>query len=188
MRLRKQIIATLLAFCCGSVLAANPSDNVVEARGVIKQFAKSLMGQLKPAMKEGGPIAAIQVCNARAPDITKEISATSGWRVARTSLKSRNVSNAPDAWELNVLNAFESRKAAGEDPKKIDYSEVVEVAGQKSFRYMKAIPTAKLCLGCHGSDIKPVVTQKLDELYPHDKARGFKAGDIRGAFTLSKAL
>ncbi|MEJ1297544.1 MAG: DUF3365 domain-containing protein [Candidatus Sedimenticola sp. (ex Thyasira tokunagai)] len=65
---------------------------------------------------------------------------------------------------------------------------MVEVAGKKTFRYMKAIPTAELCLGCHGSEIKPQVTQKLDALYPYDKARGLKAGDIRGVFTLSKTL
>ena len=28
----------------------------------------------------------------------------------------------------------------------------------------------------------------IDDLYPTDQARGFSAGDIRGAFTLRKVL
>ena len=71
---------------------------------------------------------------------------------------------------------------------KMDYAEVVEMNGQKSFRYMKAIPTGKVCLNCHGAELKPAVSKELDMLYTDDKARGFKAGDIRGAFTLSKPL
>jgi hypothetical protein len=47
---------------------------------------------------------------------------------------------------------------------------------------MKAIPTKIVCLKCHGSEIDPKIVAKLDELYPEDKAVGYKQGDIRGAF------
>lgn len=50
---------------------------------------------------------------------------------------------------------------------------------------MKAIPTAALCVKCHGETIDPEVEAKLKALYPNDQARGFKEGDLRGAFTLS---
>jgi hypothetical protein len=53
---------------------------------------------------------------------------------------------------------------------------------------MKAIPTAELCVACHGSDLAPEREAQLDRLYPNDQARGFGADDIRGAFTLSKPL
>jgi hypothetical protein len=53
---------------------------------------------------------------------------------------------------------------------------------------MKAIPAGKACLKCHGDGIDAEVVEKLDELYPEDKARDFKEGDIRGAFTFEKAL
>ena len=53
---------------------------------------------------------------------------------------------------------------------------------------MKAIPTAELCLACHGTKIDPVVAAKLTELYPRDQARGYKVGDIRGAFTFIEPL
>ena len=60
--------------------------------------------------------------------------------------------------------------------------------GQKTFRYMKAIPTGSLCLACHGDKLDPEVDAKLKALYPNDTARGFKEGDLRGAFTIAKPL
>ena len=162
--------------------------NVAEAKSIIKEFFGKLKGELQTAMKAGGPANAIKVCQVQAPAIAHEMSEKSGWQVKRTSLKLRNPANAPDAWELKVLNKFEERKAAGEDPAKIAYAETVEQDGKKYFRFMKAIPTAELCLNCHGSELKPEVVESLDKHYVADKARGFKVGDLRGAFTLSKPL
>jgi hypothetical protein len=68
------------------------------------------------------------------------------------------------------------------------YAEVVEKDGSKQFRFMKAIPTGEVCLACHGSSIAPAIAATLDEAYPDDQARGYKLGDVRGAFTLSKPL
>ncbi|HFC54196.1 MAG TPA: DUF3365 domain-containing protein, partial [Gammaproteobacteria bacterium] len=89
----------------------------------------------------------------------------------------------------SVLEGFERRKAAGEDPAKMEFFEMVEQNGNRLFRYMKAIPTVeKPCLACHGGNIRPEVAAALDERYPQDKARGFRAGDIRGAFTIIQPL
>ena len=49
---------------------------------------------------------------------------------------------------------------------------------------MKAIPTGKPCLTCHGAEIKSNIVAKINELYPYDKAKNFKVGDIRGAFSV----
>lgn len=187
--MKKTILA--VAFCAifsGNAMADSQDSMVADARGVVKQFFGSLKGELEQGMKTGGPVTAISVCNVKAPMIAAETGEKTGWQVARTSLKLRNPDNKPDAWELTVLKAFETRKAAGEDVTKMEHSEVVTIDGKKTFRYMKAIPTAELCLNCHGSEIKPEVARSIDELYPEDQARGYKAGDIRGAFTLQKAL
>lgn len=53
---------------------------------------------------------------------------------------------------------------------------------------MKAIPTGKLCLNCHGQAIKPDVVKLLDKYYPGDGARGFGEGDLRGAFTIIQPM
>ncbi|HKJ77298.1 MAG TPA: DUF3365 domain-containing protein [Gammaproteobacteria bacterium] len=180
--------ALLVCLPLAPVAAEDLDKQVKEAKGVMMGFMKELKGELKSAMKEGGPVNAIEVCNTVAPGIAKKQSEQSGWAVGRTSLKVRNPDNAPDAWEREVLNRFEARKAEGEPAKKLMHAEVVEQDGQKRVRVMKAIPTGKVCLKCHGTDIDPKVKAKLDELYPQDKARGFNKGDIRGAFTLSKPM
>jgi len=172
----------------GTAIAAEPSGQVLEARGLVKELGTDLKGKLVEAMQQGGPVNAIKVCHTDAPAIAQRVSEGSGWAVARTSLKVRNPNNAPDPWELKVLQSFEERKAGGEDIEAMEYSEVVEADGGKTFRYMKAIPTAPVCLNCHGAELAPEVAEALDRLYPEDQARGFSAGDIRGAFTLSKAM
>lgn len=161
-------------------------QRVQESKVVVKNFMQQLKGELQAAMKAGGPVNAVQVCNSQAPVIADQLSAKQGWNVARTSLKTRNPSNAPDDWERQVLLEFEKRKAKGEDVKAMAYFEVQEQAGAKQLRFMKAIPTAAVCLKCHGDNIAPQVQSKIDSLYPEDKATGFKEGDIRGAFTITR--
>jgi hypothetical protein len=170
------------------VAAEDPDARAAASRAAIQEFAQALQGELKGAMKAGGPTNAIAVCKDKAPAIAADISTAKGWDVARTSLKLRNPDNAPDAWELAVMESFEQRKAAGEPLPKIDHAEITEVEGKPVFRYMKAIPTQGVCIACHGATVDPSVEQTLQELYPEDAARGFSPGDIRGAFTIVQPL
>jgi len=181
------IIALGLA-ACQSASTDDLDQRTAESRAVTMEFMKTLKGELQTAMKAGGPVNAIQVCNTRAPEIAAGFAEKNGWTVARTSLKYRNPDNAPDAWERKVLEKFEERKAKGEDPKQLAYAEVVDDGGAKTFRFMKAIPTAPVCLACHGENIDAAVEARIQELYPEDHARGFNVGDIRGAFTISQPM
>ena len=170
-------------------VAGDVVPRVAASRAAVKQFFGNLKGQLVSAIKAGGPENAIDVCNQSAPQIATEVSEKVGWRVARTSLKLRNPSNAPDDWEESVLREFEARKAAGEDPAKMEYAAYVPNGKTMEFRYMKAIPTAaKPCLACHAAKVPAGVEKALAEHYPDDKARGYKAGDIRGAFTITQPV
>jgi hypothetical protein len=190
--MRKYIVAVSIGLLIsGGAIAAeiDTYGRVTESRAVVKAFLAELKGRLVSAIKEGGPIHAIPVCSEQAPLIAANFSAENGWRVARTSLKLRNPGNAPDPWEKKVLESFEARKAAGEGPQEIEYSEVVQQGDVFVFRYMKAIPTvAAPCLMCHGESIDKPLAAKLDEFYPEDQARGYKAGDIRGAFTITQPI
>ena len=190
--MRKQLIVVLVALLSAAPLTfaanADMQQRIHDSKVVVKKFMTELKGHLQGAMKEGGPTKAIKVCNTIAPEIAKKWSEKTGWKVGRTSLKYRNRKNAPDAWERKVLEEFEARKAKGEDPKTMAHAQVVEQDGKKVFRFMKAIPTQKVCLKCHGANIAPPVKAKLDELYPDDQARGFKLGDIRGAFTIVQPM
>jgi hypothetical protein len=183
----------LLTFLCcallpGYLLAEQTDANTQEARGLVKAFMGELKGELQAAMKDGGPVNAIGVCNLKAPEIAAQKSAESGWELARTSLKNRNPDNAPDPHESNILQMFDARKAAGEDVTAMEMTWTMQKDGKRYFRYMKAIPTGEICLKCHGHALNPEVAEKLDALYPDDKARGYEKGDIRGAFTFQKPL
>jgi hypothetical protein len=186
---------TRLGALCGvalvsTAIAGSAEDpNVAEAKGIVKRFAETLQGELQGAMKEGGPVKAIEICKERAPAIAQALSEETGWDVGRTSLKLRNPGlNAPFDWERVVLVRFDERQAAGEDVQVMAFAEVAEVDGQKTFRFMKAIPAGDVCMACHGTAITPEVAAALDAAYPDDQARGYTPGQVRGAFTLSKPL
>lgn len=160
-------------------------------RMAAKGFGGGLKAELQKGMKEGGPVAAIGICHTKAMAVAAEHSEKSGFKIARTSLKTRNSENIADEWEEAVLKQFEERKAQGEDMVKMEYAKIVEDPdGQREIRYMKAIPTGKVCLACHGAteEMDTAVVERLDKLYPEDQARGFKAGDLRGAFTIREKL
>jgi cytochrome c553 len=182
------LAATLMAASPALVLAETTAHLNDEAKILIKQFASSLQGELVSAIKAGGPVNAIGVCQEKAPAIANSLSESSDWTIGRTSLKTRNPNNAPDAWETRILKQFESLKAAGNPVSQLSYAEVTEDGGQKQYRYMKAIPTQEVCLTCHGKEIDPALADAIDQAYPQDQARGYSAGDIRGAFTLSQPL
>ena len=193
--MKKMITVALLSTLPVSVTMAEQNDlqqRAAESKAVVQEFMSELKGELGKAIKAGGPIKAIEVCNKVAPSIAKAQSDKHGWEVGRTSLKLRNPNNAPDEWETMVLKKFEERAAAGESPQDMAYFEVVEHNGAKAFRFMKAIGMPPLdkapCLKCHGENIDPNLAAKLDELYPNDKARGYKPGMIRGAFTITQPM
>jgi hypothetical protein len=168
--------------------AGDFSAEIDASRATAREFMQTLKQELTAGMQEGGPVNAISVCNLSAPAIASTYSVRNGWEVGRTSLRVRNPANAPDVWERSVLESFEQRKQAGEDPAKMEHHEVIERDGIRQLRYMKAIPTARLCLACHGEQVDSTVRERLEKLYPADQALGYRVGDIRGAFTISQPL
>ena len=182
------IIALGLSLTAPGGYAADYSDEVEASRETVKEFMQTLKKELQSGMQQGGPVNAVSVCNLTAPANANTYSVRNGWEVGRTSLRLRNPNNAPDAWERSVLEAFEERKLAGEDPAQMEFHEVVRVDGDKQLRYMKAIPTSRPCLACHGEALDSIVKARLEKLYPHDQALGYREGDIRGAFTVTQPL
>jgi hypothetical protein len=153
-----------------------------EARAIAAAFAAELQGALQAALAAGGPAAAIAVCRDEAPRIASALSREHGAKVARTSLRVRNPANAPEPWQSAALSAFDADKSAAATPAGLEYFEESPAFGT---RYMRAIPTGGLCLACHGNALAPEVDAALAQDYPHDTARGYALGDIRGAFSIS---
>ncbi len=188
MKTLRLALAALLALPLTAAQPPSPEALASQARGLAGNLMLSLQGELIAAMKDGGPVKALDVCRVRAPEIAVATATGTPWKVARTAVKVRNASNAPDAWETAKLAEFGKRLAAGEEMPALETYEVVEKNGHPTFRYMKAIGTSSPCLNCHGASLKPEIAEKVKELYPEDQAVGFTTGQLRGAFTLSRPL
>jgi len=156
-----------------------------EAISVVRQFAGMLKPRLKYALQHGGPSRAIEVCSKAAPELAAQLSKKSGWKIKRVSLKARNHHTAiPDAWEKSVLHQFDREQAAGKSPANMVASRVKHGV----YRFMKAQPVSGICLICHGENLSPDVLAALRKYYPEDQATGYKLGQIRGAFSLTRQL
>lgn len=154
----------------------------LKSRELVTTFAARLKTALQGAMQSGGPVAAIDICKDIAPAIASELSRQSGASVSRTSLRVRNPANSAENWQRQVLADFERKAAAGD--KVLEYARALPGPEAVRFRYMKGIPTAGLCLACHGKKLAPQVQRQLAAEYPYDRAVGYAVGDVRGAFSI----
>lgn len=181
------------AFLCASIssvafAAQENKADLKQARTIVKAYAGQLKPELKKAIKAGGPAHAVAFCHSAAPKIAMDLAKKTGWTVKRVSLKHRGAMAKPDAWETKVLEQFEMLKKDGKPVKKMEFSEVVHDGDKNTFRYMKPLQTAEVCLKCHGTNVSEPVKQAIAKYYPDDKAMGYKKGDIRGAFSFSKEV
>ncbi|MCB1647435.1 MAG: DUF3365 domain-containing protein [Pseudomonadales bacterium] len=183
------LVVLLFFVCLSSCLTAEeyagtaPADPDVlanEAGKIASAFASRLKPRLQAAMVKGGPAYAIEVCSTEAPSIAQQLSAETGWSVKRVSLRHRNPNARPDSFEKEVLQSFDQRHEAGEPAATISHTEVVS----GKLRFLKAQGVEPLCLTCHGQQLPESVARRLSDLYPEDTARGYQAGEVRGAISL----
>ena len=179
--------ATLLALASLPALASEPPW-LGEARNVATSVPPKLLAVLRAEIDKGGLEGAIATCSEVAPQLAREASQASGWAIRRVSLRNRNPKAVPDEWERAVLEDFDRRAAAGENPATLERAEAVTVGGQTQWRYMRALPTQELCMSCHGAveRLSPAVRAQLQSRYPDDRAVGYSVGQIRGAMTIRK--
>lgn len=184
------MLAALAALTALSGAPARAADEawLADARAVAAAMPPKLLAVLTEEINRNGPESAIAVCRDKAPQMARAASEQSGWQVRRVSLRQRNPKAVPDAWEQAALQDFDRRAAAGESPATLERHELVQEGGRAVYRYVRALPTQPLCLGCHGTSeqLSAGVSARLRELYPDDRAVGYAAGQIRGAITLKK--
>ena len=110
----------------------------------------------------------------------------------RVSLKTRNATTGtPDAWAARQLAGFNIQVANGAKAQQPEVGEiVVNGDGQRSFRYMKALPVVAVCQTCHGpaDPLSEELRAALARDYPHDQATGHLGGEVRGALSVTRPL
>ncbi|HEX9182720.1 MAG TPA: DUF3365 domain-containing protein [Burkholderiales bacterium] len=193
MTFRLALVAAL-AVAVGGALAQSEDDArryLEDGRRVASQLVRELGGELRRELEATGPLRSIIVCKFSAPEVASSLSRSTGWRVSRVSLRTRNPAlGQPDAWEHRVLLDFDRRAQGGEKPESIEFGEIVKEPGGVFYRYMKALPVDRPCLQCHGpvDSLAGPVKERLASDYPFDKATGYSLGQIRGAVTIKRPL
>ena len=119
------------------------------------------------------PAQAIEACRTRAPQISASLS-VDGVRLGGSSHRLRNPANVPPQWVEPLLDAYRDDPSA-RAPRAVSLD-------ARRRGYVEPISVQPLCLTCHGEDIAQPVRERLAEVYPEDRATGFRTGDFRGMF------
>jgi len=144
------------------------------ARGaeILQPFKQQLQGALREGLARG-PAEAIAACRTKAPEIAASLS-EGGIRIGRASHRLRNPANAPPEWVEPLLDGYRDDPSA-RAPRAV-------ALGERRRGYVEPIFVQPLCLTCHGENLSDSISAKLSELYPEDRAVGYRAGDLRGVF------
>lgn len=142
---------------------------------------KTLKSNLVKAMQSGGPMNAVQFCNAKAMELTDVYSKKYNTDVKRISDKNRNPQNAASEVEVLVIEDFKRMLENGEP---LSPKVAIDLDGKKN--YYAPIFTGGVCLTCHGNpkNMQPELLAAIDNLYPADKAKGYAVDELRGIWSI----
>lgn len=175
----------MLALAGCSAPPPQPVDVAAKSAVLADRFQAELQGQLLAAMKAGGPVGAIGVCQEAAPAIAASLSQESGAQVRRIALKERNPAAQAHGEFRDRLEQLAAAPLTA-DGKAASMQWTSGSGPNAQVHYLRAIPMKEQpCAACHGTNIAPEVTAELAKRYPADKATGFKPGELRGAIVVS---
>ncbi len=176
----KYLILGLAAFflnSCDAVKTKKNKRSAEEAMSYVAETRDLLMGTLMQKISANGTENALEFCNTNALPLTKTISDKHQTKIKRVSDRNRNPKNKASEVELKMIENYKKQLALGQNLKP-------EIVGNS---FYSPIVTNKACLQCHGelgNNIKPETAKKIAELYPNDKATGYKTDEIRGLFVV----
>jgi len=156
-----------------------------EALSKGKEYAlaakKELGGQLMAALSKGGTIYALDYCNVNATQITDDVSSGIDVKIRRASDLNRNAANAATKDEITYIQAAKVSLKTGQELK----PEIRRLNNRIVGYY--PIMTNGMCLQCHGTvgkEVLPETLEKIQTLYPMDKALGYGVNELRGIWVI----
>jgi hypothetical protein len=106
----------------------------------------------------------------------QQLGTTNGWTVRQLAMKYRNPANAPDAEAVRHMRRF------AQDTSLRSVTLHTSFNGKPGVRYLRRITVESSCLACHGArDSRPAFVVSN---YPKDRAFDFRAGDLRGLYSV----
>lgn len=169
----------LVLVSCKSKISSEKYIEIQNRGDEVSNLAQSvLLSNVGMAMKEGGPVYALEFCNINASSIIDSLNTVNNCKINRISTKNRNPENyLKTKNDNNIWLHFEK-----------GHSTDTIIAEGANLIYYKPIRTAMpACLKCHGmpgTDIEKSTAEKLEKLYPNDLATGYKLNDFRGLWKI----
>ncbi|EOQ97444.1 PF11845 family protein [Leptospira wolbachii serovar Codice str. CDC] len=164
-----------------SSLGCQKIDYEAIAKGITKEAKANLTEKLTTSIAAGGTVQAIPFCKQNAGPFTNALGMKNDVLLRRISDKPRNPLNVVSDEERRIfLEIGANQSKEGEYPTKT-------VVKKDFVTVYIPIPTAGLCLQCHGEpnlDIKKDTLMVLQKEYPGDLARGYRVGSLRGLFSV----
>ncbi|MCJ2186590.1 c-type heme family protein [Novosphingobium beihaiensis] len=178
--------AALAALCAACAQEEPPLDEaavLARSDAVAGHFQSALQGQLKTALAAGGPMLAVTVCHDAAPLIAAQELERSGAEVSRVAERNRSpAGRLTDEVRAHYTGLASAPLVNGKPASRIWRSGMGDGA---IINVLRAIPMReKPCTVCHGTNVASDLAARIRELYPNDKATGFKPGDMRGAMLI----
>lgn len=161
------------------------TTNVLIEKGkwLTKQIKYAYKTELHNIINAQGKIEAINFCSDRAIKLSDSLSIVHQVSIKRSAKKNRNPVNALTEKENEIYkNYVISWVQQGEVNPRIDVNEKHQPV------YYDVIYMTPFCLNCHGnleSDISPEIAERINKLYPEDKAVNFKVTEPRGMWVIT---
>lgn len=152
-----------------------------EAKEIAVNSQQVLGGQLMKQLQENGSLNALNFCSVNAIHITEDLSKTHNTKIKRVTDKPRNQKNKANPSQLDYMDLVKNQL---KNQKEVTGSLVVH--GNSTQAYFPII-TNVMCLQCHGNPEEEISDQtyaKITELYPEDKAVGYKENELRGIWVV----
>ncbi|MCB0771111.1 MAG: DUF3365 domain-containing protein [Flavobacteriales bacterium] len=146
---------------------------------------QALSTALQAAMKQGGPVHAVEFCSLNALPLTDSLSMVHSARIRRTSERWRALRDAPDAEEMKVLRDLDSAWNDGKEGGTL--KPILKVGSDSVAYYQPIFITTPTCLKCHGKvgdGLDSAAHASIAQLYTWDKATGYSLGDLRGMWSI----
>jgi hypothetical protein len=154
-----------------------------EGTNIVGQAFGLLSSNLQSAIQQGGISNALPYCSVAALPLTLSIAESRGVAIRRFTHRARNPQGRADEVEMAVIRNFQDSMPTSNSPS--PPALVTNLAPGKVTFFAPIVLNKPLCLKCHGEPGKDILPQDLviiDGLYPQDQARGFKLGELRGAW------
>lgn len=181
-----RIVLLIAALSLTSAVAQQPGWRIHDAPAqvrpviaradlVIAQLQDAVLRELNDTLSQGGPDFAINSCHIDTT-LTTYLFARHGIAAGRTSDRLRSPTHRPPQWAAEIVRTWAGRSAREIDGFAVDLGGKIGV--------LRPIVEREMCGVCHGplERLSPRIREVLADRYPHDRAVGFREGEIRGWF------